>query len=29
VAVLFGIDLVYEVQFIGDWSGWERAAGPG
>ena len=29
VAVLFGIDLVYEVQFIGDWPGWERAAGPG
>ena len=28
VALRFGIDLVYEVQFIGDWSGWERTAGP-
>jgi len=27
VAGRFGIDLVYEVQFIGDWSGWERAVG--
>jgi UDP-N-acetylmuramate dehydrogenase len=28
VASRFGIDLVYEVQFIGDWPGWERTAGP-
>lgn len=27
VAGRFGIDLVYEVQFIGDWSAWERTAG--
>jgi len=25
VAELFGVALVYEVQFIGDWSGWEEA----
>ena len=26
VAARFGIDLAYEVQFVGDWSGWSRDA---
>jgi UDP-N-acetylmuramate dehydrogenase len=24
VARMFGVELVYEVQFMGDWSGWEQ-----
>ena len=28
VAERLGIDLIYEVQFVGDWSDWERTAAP-
>jgi UDP-N-acetylmuramate dehydrogenase len=24
VARMFGVELVYEVQFMGDWTGWEQ-----